>query len=72
MMKKLSRLELCRESLKRIIYNLIDVTPFKGNGKCRYCGGVNEHINNCIYEVAGVASKNVRSNKPKGKGNGPL
>jgi len=71
-MKKIPRLELCRESLKRIIYNLIDVSPFRGNGKCRYCGEVRSHADNCIYETAQLTTRNVRSNKPEDKGSGPL
>ena len=71
-MKNISRLELCREALKRIIYNLIEVTPFRDNGKCRYCGGVNMHQNECIYETAELTTRNVRDNKEKGRNNGPF
>jgi len=64
MVRKIARLELCRESLKRIIYNLIDVSPFgRGNGKCKYCEEVREHSEDCIYETATLVTKNVRENK---------
>ena len=71
-MNKISRLELCREALKRIIYNLIEVSPFKGNGRCRYCNGINEHQNDCVYETAQLTTRKVRANKKKGAGNGPF
>ena len=63
MVKKISRIELCRESLKRIIYELIEVTPFgSGQGKCKYCGEVRSHSDNCVYETAGLVTEKVRPN----------
>jgi hypothetical protein len=70
MPKKIARIELCRESLKRIISNLIEVSPFgAGQGKCKYCGEVRSHDENCIYETAGLVTRNVRSNKKESQAN---
>jgi hypothetical protein len=63
MPKKIARIELCRESLKRIIHNLIKVSPFvSGVGKCHYCGVVRSHDENCIFMMAELVTKNVRDN----------
>ena len=64
MAKKIARLELCRESLKRIIHDLIEASPFsQGRGKCKYCGEVRSHSGNCVYETAELVTKSVRDNK---------
>ena len=64
MVKKIARLELCRESLKRIIHGLIEASPFgKGQGKCKYCNEVRSHADNCVYETAELVTRNVRENK---------
>ena len=68
MVKKIARLELCREALKRIIHQLIDASPFgQGNGKCKYCGEVRSHADNCVYETAELVTRNVRENKKENK-----
>ena len=65
MAKFIARLELCRESLKRIIHTLIKNGSHK-NGKCLYCGE-KDHTDNCIFETAEKVTGKVRSNKKKPK-----
>ncbi len=62
MAKKISRTELCRESLKRIIAKFVDAGS-DDKGKCRYCGEVNGHLDKCNFETAGKVTKKVRLHK---------
>ena len=64
MVKKIANLQLCREALKRIIHDLIAASPFgAGQGKCKYCGEIRSHADNCVYETAELVTRNVRDNK---------